>query len=114
MAFDDLDEANLALEQKAIAVSLESSKRSDLGRKQRARRRPSPVVAPAAASIPAAASMPSREEASPTPPGDYPQVVQELAMNGFELSKVARAYDLVGDNFDDLLTFLLSNDSGKS
>lgn len=39
---------------------------------------------------------------------EYPNSVQELVMNGFELSKVLRAYDLVGDNFDDLLSFLLS------
>jgi hypothetical protein len=29
-------------------------------------------------------------------------------MNGFELSKVLRAYELVGDNFDSLLSFLMS------
>lgn len=39
---------------------------------------------------------------------EYPPSVQELVMNGFELSKVLHAYDLVGDNFDDLLSFLLS------
>lgn len=40
---------------------------------------------------------------------EYPASVQELVMNGFELSKVLRAYDLIGDNFDDLLSFLLSS-----
>jgi hypothetical protein len=30
-------------------------------------------------------------------------------MNGFELPKVVRAYELIGDNFDDLLSFLCSN-----
>mmetsp|Transcript_2991 Transcript_2991/g.6474 ORF Transcript_2991/g.6474 Transcript_2991/m.6474 type:complete len:163 (+) Transcript_2991:101-589(+) len=40
---------------------------------------------------------------------EYPPSVQELVMNGFELSKVLHAYDLVGDNFDDLLSFLLSS-----
>mmetsp|Transcript_25643 Transcript_25643/g.37743 ORF Transcript_25643/g.37743 Transcript_25643/m.37743 type:complete len:717 (-) Transcript_25643:203-2353(-) len=39
---------------------------------------------------------------------EYPQTVQELVMNGFELSRVLRAYDLVGDNFDDLLAFLMT------
>jgi len=39
---------------------------------------------------------------------DYPQTVQELVMNGFELSKVLRAYELIGDNFDDMLSLLLS------
>jgi hypothetical protein len=32
-------------------------------------------------------------------------------MNGFELKKVVRAYGLVGDNFDGLLAFLISNPS---
>lgn len=39
---------------------------------------------------------------------EYPQVVQELVMNGFELQDVIRAYDFVGDRFDDLISFLLS------
>lgn len=39
---------------------------------------------------------------------EYPQTVQELVMNGFELQKVLKAYDLIGDNFDDLLAFLMS------
>ena len=43
---------------------------------------------------------------------EYPASVQELVMNGFELARVLRAYDLVGDNFDDLLSFLLSSTSG--
>ncbi len=34
-------------------------------------------------------------------------------MNGFELQKVLRAYDLIGDNFDDLLSFLLSQTSSS-
>ena len=40
---------------------------------------------------------------------EYPQTVQELVMNGFELQKVLKAYDLIGDNFDDLLAFLMSS-----
>lgn len=42
---------------------------------------------------------------------EYPASVQELVMNGFKLQKVLRAYDLIGDNFDDLLSFLLSQTS---
>jgi len=42
---------------------------------------------------------------------EYPASVQELVMNGFELQKVLHAYDLIGDNFDDLLSFLLSQTS---
>jgi hypothetical protein len=30
-------------------------------------------------------------------------------MNGFPLTKVLRAYDLIGDSFDDLLAFLMMN-----
>jgi hypothetical protein len=30
-------------------------------------------------------------------------------MNGFELSQVLRAYELAGDNFDDLLAFLINS-----
>mmetsp|Transcript_18838 Transcript_18838/g.26521 ORF Transcript_18838/g.26521 Transcript_18838/m.26521 type:complete len:779 (-) Transcript_18838:102-2438(-) len=40
---------------------------------------------------------------------EYPQSVQELVMNGFDLTKVLKAFDLVGDNFDDLLSFLLNS-----
>eukprot|EP00578_Thalassiosira_sp_NH16_P021618 CAMPEP_0181085646 /NCGR_PEP_ID=MMETSP1071-20121207/5337_1 /TAXON_ID=35127 /ORGANISM="Thalassiosira sp., Strain NH16" /LENGTH=465 /DNA_ID=CAMNT_0023167455 /DNA_START=554 /DNA_END=1951 /DNA_ORIENTATION=- len=43
------------------------------------------------------------------PADEYPASVQELVMNGFELSRVLHAYDLIGDNFDDLLSFLLSS-----
>jgi hypothetical protein len=139
MAFSDLDATNYELEQKALSASLAESssslKRPGRNKQRSVRRRPSPVgginhnnhpppalAPPAFASIPAAASMPSREDetASPTPslsmlaPTEYPQVVQELAMNGFDLSKVVHAYELIGDNFDDLLTFLLSNTSNGS
>jgi len=43
---------------------------------------------------------------------EYPDTVQELVFNGFELQKVIHAYELIGDNFDHLLSFLLS--SGNS
>lgn len=79
-----------------------------------------PIVATtAAAHSPAVASSPSRDTASGityAPDIDhsvldeeYPQVVQELVMNGFELQDVIRAYDFVGDRFDDLLSLLLSS-----
>jgi hypothetical protein len=42
---------------------------------------------------------------------EYPPTVQELVMNGFELGKVIRAYELIGDNFDDLLGFLISSNT---
>ena len=65
-------------------------------------------IPPAAAASVAAASSPppaaARRQGSPGPSisDEYPQVVQELVMNGFELSKVVRAYELIGDRFDDI------------
>lgn len=43
------------------------------------------------------------------PTSEYPDSVTELVMNGFELSQVLRAYELVGDNFDDLLALLMNS-----
>jgi hypothetical protein len=44
---------------------------------------------------------------------EYPQVVQELVMNGFDLRDVVRAYEFVGDRFDDMLSFLLSSNNSS-
>lgn len=65
----------------------------------------------AAASSSAAAVSSSQAASAPslTTGDEYPASVQELAINGFELSKVLHAYSLIGDNFDDLLSFLLSS-----
>ena len=71
----------------------------------------------AVASVPAAASAPLVASVAASAPSgiaaeeEYPQTIEELVMNGFELSKVIHAYDLIGDNFDDLLAFLLSSSS---
>ena len=141
MAYSDLDETNFELEQKVLASSLESFLRNEHGRKQRAspvgRRRgqrlsppQTPPEAPVAANSPLAsmyASAPPAAAAVASAPSvasvaasglsgiaaeeEYPQTIQELVMNGFELSKVIHAYDLIGDNFDDLLAFLLSSSS---
>lgn len=72
-----------------------------------------PPVAAASpfAAAPAAASVPQEEASelvSSTSTDEYPSTVQELVMNGFALSKVIRAYELIGDNFDDLLLFLMN------
>lgn len=154
LALSDLDAANFDLEQKALANSLETFRRQEHGRKQRAspnggRQRvedipplrefpvfssdPTASVAAAAAAAPSeelsaaslpVASVPSVASAAsaaspsdddpPLPPmlgsaDEYPQTVQELVMNGFELRKVVHAYELIGDNFDDLLAFLITN-----
>ena len=67
---------------------------------------------------PIASTARTNEEEEPIPQylikqsnDEYPQTVQELVMNGFELSKVLRAYELIGDNFDDLLAFLISSNT---
>ena len=142
MSLSDFDASDFELEQKALANSMESYFRQEHGRKQKAaapiaassgrRRRESPLPLPsddheplysssyAAAAVPAAsvATLPIAA-ASSTAGGaslsageEYPETVQELVMNGFELEKVLRAYEFMGDRFDDLLSFLLS--SGNS
>lgn len=64
-------------------------------------------VATAAASVSAVTTTELRD--SPLlDSAEYPETVQELVMNGFELSRVVRAYELIGDNFDDMLSFLFS------
>jgi hypothetical protein len=143
MGLSDLDATNFELEQKVLESSMESYRRQEAGRKQRAsptlgrrrRGRHSPAAVaiqernlpafgtssvaaippppPAAAAAPSVASIASAAsaESSPLTADEYPQTVQELVMNGFELGKVVHAYELIGDNFDDLLTFLMSNSS---
>lgn len=66
-----------------------------------------PSVASIPADVPLVASLPSSDVWSE----EYPPTVQELVMNGFEIQKVVRAYELIGDSFDDLLAFLVSNQS---
>jgi hypothetical protein len=71
----------------------------------------SPAIAPAAAaSSPSDSDSCNQYEAD----ADYPQAVQELVMNGFELKKVVQAYELIGDNFDDMLSFLISTSNSVS
>lgn len=146
MGLSDLDATNFEVEQKILANSMESYRRQEAGRKQRAsptlgrrrRGRSSPVTererhlpafgtssvaaipptAAAAAAAPSVASVASAASASPASPprmaasaDEYPQTVQELVMNGFTLEKVVHAYELIGDNFDDLLNFLMQNQS---
>lgn len=73
-------------------------------------------ISPSVAMAPAVASRPSSNDdyrssqaaSGPLRAEHYPQTVQELVMNGFELRKVVHAYELVGDNFDELLCFLMT------
>lgn len=70
---------------------------------------------PSVASVASAASPAKGQgedgQSSNRPVEEYPQIIQEMVMNGFELSKVVRAFELIGDNFDDLLAFLMSTAS---
>jgi len=79
---------------------------------------------PLVASLPAASAASSRDDADIPAhllqgghhgggDDEYPQTVQELVMNGFTLERVVKAYDLIGDNFDDLLAFLMSSGNGN-
>jgi len=83
----------------------------------------SSASSPLVASLPSAASAAvSSQEGTDIPAhllnssniedDEYPQTVQELVMNGFPLERVVKAYNLIGDNFDDLLTYLMSSGNG--
>ena len=70
-----------------------------------------PLAAAAAASS-SAASAAKRGSESPRQllsVEEYPSSVQELVMNGFALGTVVKAFDLVGDNFDHMLSICLAN-----
>jgi hypothetical protein len=69
----------------------------------------SPIVVPAVASAKSNETSNFRDET--TVETDYPPSVQELVVNGFDLKRVIRAYELVGENFDDMLNFLISTSS---
>jgi hypothetical protein len=69
---------------------------------------------PSVASVASAAASDDDDEDDPNPNpirsvDEYSPAVQEMVMNGFELAKVVRAVELIGENFDDLLAFLMSN-----
>jgi len=74
-----------------------------------------PFAAAAASSSVASAAARSSESPSPVPSRqilpveEYPSSVQELVMNGFPLTTVVKAYDLVGNNFDHMLSLCLAN-----
>mmetsp|Transcript_4024 Transcript_4024/g.5790 ORF Transcript_4024/g.5790 Transcript_4024/m.5790 type:complete len:517 (-) Transcript_4024:146-1696(-) len=141
MDLSDLEATNLDLEQAVLESSMEEFRKSEAGRKKQATDQetnysfprnimtgsiPSSAVlpAPSAASLPfasvattAAASVPLPQSTESTAQNnslssdEYSSTVQELVMNGFELSRVLHAYELIGDNFDDLLAFLVSTNT---
>uniref|UniRef100_A0A7S2K5T8 ubiquitinyl hydrolase 1 n=1 Tax=Leptocylindrus danicus TaxID=163516 RepID=A0A7S2K5T8_9STRA len=105
MAMSDVEATDYELEQAILASSLdEARKRED------SKRSPSNSTQGLYSNFdyPVASST-GGAVASSEAQDEYPQCVQELVMNGFELSKVLRARDLVGDDFDDLLAFLMSS-----
>eukprot|EP00536_Pseudo-nitzschia_multiseries_P002470 jgi/Psemu1/235714/estExt_Genewise1.C_330082 len=82
---------------------------------------PSQESIPVAASASSASSDAAVQKTGISPPPqllpieEYPSSVQELVMNGFPLNAVVKAYHLVGNNFDDMLSLCLakSNASGR-
>jgi len=137
MALSDLEATNFDLEQAVLESSLDTFRKSEAGRKQKASDQASSSIVDNAvvASVPVSAVLPASSAAAlpfasvattaaasvpvPEPAAsiyqkvtlstdEYPSTVQELVMNGFELSRVVHAYELIGDNFDDLLSFLVS------
>lgn len=130
LALSDMEATDFDLEQAVLESSLAAFHQQEAGHKlgaaARSVREPesssifvshTPPVAAASpfAVAPAAAASVPKEEVSELPSStstdEYPSTVQELVMNGFELSKVIRAYELIGDNFDDLLLFLMNTNT---
>ncbi|KAI2496566.1 cysteine protease [Fragilaria crotonensis] len=131
LALSDMEATDFDLEQAVLESSLAAFHQQEAGHKlgaaARSVREPesssifvshTPPVAAASpfavAPAAAAASVPQEEVSglpSSTSTDEYPPTVQELVMNGFELSKVIRAYELIGDNFDDLLLFLMNTNT---
>jgi hypothetical protein len=52
-------------------------------------------------------SVPGGSSSSSSDARSYPLAVQEMIMNGFPLEQVQAAFELVGDNLDDLLAVLM-------
>ena len=68
-----------------------------------------PLAAAASSPVASAASGENESSQQLLPIEEYPSSVQELVMNGFPLSAVVKAFDLVGDNFDHMLSLCLAN-----
>merc|ERR1712228_332741 len=102
LMMSDIEATDYQLEQAVLASSIEANKHSQTASSTSS----SSTTAVATTAARASASLPSYH--SPIQDAEYPDTVQELVMNGFELKKVVKAYELIGDNFDDLLSFLLS------
>jgi len=101
LLLSDIEATEFQIDQAVLASSIEASKPSHLRQIQPASIQSSSHATSSEAAIASALSSVETTE--------YPDTVQELVMNGFELQKVIHAYELIGDNFDQLLSFLLSN-----
>lgn len=129
LLLSDMEATDYHLEQAVLASSLESYNSFEQVKKKAFRtsnnsspqtlqqpqnyssRTASYYSPPPAAASSSSSAIAQISSSNPTTTDEYPPSVQELVMNGFELSKVIHAYDLIGDNFDDLLSFLLSSGS---
>ncbi|KAI2490680.1 cysteine protease [Fragilaria crotonensis] len=130
LALSDMEATDFDLEQAVLESSLAAFHQQEAGHKLGAAARsvrepesssifvshtpPVAAASPFAVAPAAAASVPQEEVSglpSSTSTDEYPPTVQELVMNGFELSKVIRAYELIGDNFDDLFLFLMNTNT---
>lgn len=67
------------------------------------------AAAAASSSVASAATLESESPQQLLAVEEYPSSVQELVMNGFPLSTVVKAFDLVGNNFDHMLSLCLAN-----
>lgn len=110
----DVDATNFELEQAVLESSIDGSGKfsSRFLLPMSSSSISSVASIPTTTNIPLVASLPSAENDvwSIAQQGEeYPQTVEELVMNGFDMKEVLHAYDLIGDNFDDLLAFLVSN-----
>jgi hypothetical protein len=103
LALSDVDATNFELEQAVLEHSMQgyARKQSPVGQEEALDARFPPT-----ANVPYA-SLAARASPTAHHPPEYPPVVQELVMNGFDRQKVIRAYELIGDSFDDLLAFLM-------
>lgn len=110
LLLSDVEATEFQIDQAVLASSIETcntnTKPSSRTQLQLPNPQPPSILPPASSHAVSPAAATSYSSIQPI---DYPDTVQELVMNGFELQKVIRAYDLVGDNFDDLLSFLLSS-----
>lgn len=132
---DDVLAVNFQLEQVMLAKSLQESAAASKHQKEKeeadAKQKAATPALPWAPAAPPAKHTPTSSQQSssapvlaptptPAPPSAQPispsarpnlaeiDTVEELVLNGFERSRVVQAYEIFGDNFDELVSFLMS------